>query len=243
MTTCQIMQQLTVRQALNILEILPDILFWIKDENCDFVYGNQLLVNHMNCKAVEQIIGKSDLDFFPAHIANQFMVDDKKVMTGDLVTERLELNMDNFGQIAWYSTTKRPLFDDHGSIIGSYGYTRHLQKTVKTLSAAEQLNTPVTYIHQHFHQEISIEKLAEITHISVSALERRFKKHLAKTPKQFIREVRLEHARKLLIETNLPIAEIAYQSGYTDHSYFSRHFKLMFNKLPSALRTLTRVAK
>lgn len=240
MNTEQMMKQLNVKQVLNMLEILPDIIFWIKDESCNFIYANQLLIKQVNCTCLEQITGKSDLDFFPTHIANQFIVDDKKVMNGDLVTERLELNMDKSGEIAWYSTTKRPLFDDRGDIIGSYGFTRHLQKTVKTLSAFEQLNAPVKYIHQHFHIDISIDQLAESAHISVSALERRFKKFLAKTPKQFIREVRLEHARKKLVETNLPIAEVAYQSGFSDHSYFSRHFKLMFNELPSTLRANTR---
>ncbi|GAW95409.1 MULTISPECIES: helix-turn-helix domain-containing protein [Colwellia] len=40
----------------------------------------------------------------------------------------------------------------------------------------------------------------------------------------------------LWVETKLPIAQVAYQSGFSDHSYFSRHFKMMFTELPSALR-------
>ena len=204
----QITQQLTVKQVLNILEVIPDIIFWIKDERCKFIHANQLFIEHLGCKSIEQVLGKSDADFSPHHIANQFFVDDKKVMEGSFVTERLELNIDKSGEIAWFSTTKRPLFDDKNIIIGTYGFTRHLQKTVKTLSAYEQLNAPVKYIHQNFHLNISIEKLAEFSHMSVSALERRFQKCLAKTPKQFIREVRLEHARKQLIETTLPLSLI-----------------------------------
>ena len=239
-TTNKIIQQLTVKQVLNMLEILPDIIFWIKDRDCKFIYANHLFIEHLGCRTLEQVIGKSDVDFTPTHIASQFTVDDQKVMNGDFVTERLELNTSKSGEMAWFSTTKRPLFDDRGEIIGTYGFTRHLQKTVKTLSAFEQLNEPVKFIHKNFHLNISIEKLAKSAHLSVSALERRFQKYLAKTPKQFIREVRLEHARKLLIETALPIAEIAYQCGFSDHSYFSRHFKLMFNELPSNLRSTSR---
>lgn len=235
-----ITQQLSVKQALNILEVLPDIIFWIKDKDCRFIYANQLFIEHLGCRTIEQVLGKSDLDFSPEHIANQFIVDDKKVMNGDFVTERLELNIDKSGSMAWFSTTKRPLFDDDNTIIGTYGFTRHLQKTVKSLSAFEQLKVPVKYIHHNFHLNISIEKLAESAHLSVSALERRFQKYLSKTPKQFIREIRLEYARKQLIETSLPVAEIAYQCGFSDHSYFSRHFKLMFNELPSTLRSKSR---
>lgn len=235
-----IVQQLSVQQVLKIFEILPDIIFWIKDEESRFVYANQLFIEHLGCKSIEQVLGKSDMDFSAPHIANQFIVDDKRVMNGEFVTERLELNMDKSGTMAWFSTTKRPLFDDENVIIGTYGFTRHLQKTVKSLSAFEQLKAPVKYIHQHFHLNISIEELADSAHLSVSALERRFQKYLAKTPKQFIREIRLEYARKRLIETSLPIAEIAYQCGFSDHSYFSRHFKLMFNELPSKLRSSSR---
>ena len=92
------------------------------------------------------------------------------------------------------------------------------------------------YIKDNFHLDISIEHLADVAHLSVSALERRFKKHLVKTPKQFIRQIRLENARQLLVETNLPISEVAYQCGFLDHSYFSRQFKLMFDELPSDIR-------
>lgn len=235
-----IIQQLSVKQVLNIFEILPDIIFWIKDNNSRFIYANQLFIEHLGCKTIEQVLGKSDMNFSAPHIAKQFIVDDKRVMNGEFVTDRLELNMDKSGSMAWFSTTKRPLFDEQNNIIGTYGFTRHLQKTVKSLSAFEQLKVPVKYIHQHFHLNISIEELADSAHLSVSALERRFKKYLSKTPKQFIREIRLEYARKRLIETSLPIAEIAYQCGFSDHSYFSRHFKLMFNELPSTLRSNSR---
>ena len=160
----------------------------------------------------------------------------KKVLAGESVTDRLEMNMNNSGEVAWFSTSKRPLLAENGEITGSYGITRHLQKTVKSLSGIDELKTPVDFIRHNFHLEITIEQLADVAYLSVSALERRFKKYLAKTPKQFIREIRLEHARRLLIETKLPIAEVAYQSGFADHSYFSRHFKLMFNELPSELR-------
>ncbi|WP_220735645.1 helix-turn-helix transcriptional regulator [Shewanella sp. c952] len=73
-------------------------------------------------------------------------------------------------------------------------------------------------------------------HLSISALERRFTKHLGQTPKQFINEVRLKNARRLLIETNESIANIAQETGFNDHSYFSRQFQRLFGKSPSQFR-------
>jgi len=83
---------------------------------------------------------------------------------------------------------------------------------------------------------IRLDVLAKISHLSISALERRFKKYLSKTPKQYIIDVRLEHARRLLVETTLPIALVAEQSGFVDASYFSRRFKRKFAVLPSEFR-------
>ncbi len=231
-----LLNKVSVQQVLTMFDMLPDIIFWIKDTQSRVVYANQMFVEHLGYSSLEQVIGKSDRDLSPKHIAKQFIADDQKVMSGETVTDRLEMNIDKSGGLAWFSTSKRPLVDEHNVIIGSYGVTRHLQKTVKTLSGIDELKVPVQFIRENFHLEISIEQLAEVAHLSISALERRFKKHLAKTPKQFIRQIRLENARRLLVETKLPIAQIAYQSGFADHSYFSRHFKLMFDELPSQIR-------
>ncbi|MEW6993020.1 helix-turn-helix domain-containing protein [Colwelliaceae bacterium MEBiC 14330] len=235
-----LLNKVSVQQVLTMFDMLPDIIFWIKDNQSRIVYANQIFVEHLGYISLEQVLGKSDADLSPNHIAKQFIADDKKVMLGETVTDRLEMNINKAGELAWFSTSKRPLFDEHKVIIGSYGFTRHLQKTVKTLSGIDELKIPVQYIRKNFHKEISIEKLAQVAHLSISALERRFKKYLAKTPKQFIRQIRLENARRLLIETQLPIAQIAYQSGFSDHSYFSKHFKLMFAELPSQFRLQSR---
>ncbi len=237
MSSLAILDKVSVKQVLVMFDMLPDIIFWIKDSDCQVVYANQMFVEHLGLKNLEQVLGKGDEDFSPKHLAKQFLADDKKVMLGDTVTDRLEMNTTQSGELAWFATTKRPLFDEEGVIIGSYGVTRCLQKTVKSLSGIDELKVPVQYIRRHYANDITIEQLASVAHLSISALERRFKKYLAKTPKQFIRQIRLENARRLLIETQLPIAQIAYQSGFADHSYFSRHFKLMFDELPSDVRS------
>jgi AraC-like DNA-binding protein len=185
---------------------------------------------------LEQIIGKTDFFFSPKHMAQQFSNDDKKVMLGEKVTNRMELNITPKGDIAWFSTSKRCLKSNEGEILGTYGLTRHLNKTSKALSYMEELAKPIQFVKENYQQEISIEHLAKISHLSVSALERRFKKHLAKTPKQFINEFRLEQARKLIVETSKPIAEISFLTGFSEPSYFSKQYKKLFNILPSTSR-------
>ena len=79
-------------------------------------------------------------------------------------------------------------------------------------------------------------ELASLSHLSISALERRFKKYLGLTPRHYIIQVRLENARRLLVETTLPINVIAAEVGFQDASYFSRKFYQLFETKPSEFR-------
>ena len=231
-----LLKQLSAYQLIEFYDLLPDILFWINDLESKCIYANQAFIEHLGLPHLEQIIGRDDFTFSPAHLAKQFITDDKKVMKGEKVTNRMELNISNQENIAWYATSKRKLLDDEGNIIGTYGLTRHLTKMSKSLNYMTELESPIHHIRQHYDQHISIENLAKVSHLSVSALERRFKKYLAKTPNQFINEFRLEQARKMLIETELSIAEISYRVGFTDPSYFARKFHMLFDALPSEFR-------
>jgi AraC-like DNA-binding protein len=226
-----------MRQIIHMLDLLPDTLFWIKNDNSEIIYTNQALINKLGFKSLSEIVGRSDEYFSPPHLAKQFMTDDKKVMAGELVTNRIELNLSDNGEFAWFSTTKRPLFNNNNVIVGSYGFTYRLERSSPELSTISAIKTPVDFIRKNYHQDISIDELAKLSFLSVSALERRFKKHLSKTPKKILNEIRLENARRMLIETSQPIMEIAYQCGFSEHSYFSKKFKSLFGMLPSQLRT------
>ncbi|MBC3766924.1 helix-turn-helix domain-containing protein [Neptunicella marina] len=222
MTEHELLQQAGVQKIIAAFDLLPDILFWVKDTQSRIVYANTEFVQHQGFKHLEQVLNKTDYDFSPQHMAHQFVSDDERVLAGHQVTDRLELNHTSSGELGWFSTSKRILTDAKGNIIGTLGITRHLEKTSKTLLNVNAIEAPVKYIREHYYTNITIEKLADLAHLSVSALERRFKKYLAKTPNQFINETRLENARRLLIETSLPVGEIAYQCGFSGPSYFSK---------------------
>jgi len=232
----ELLYQMGIKQLISMFDILPDIFFWIKNKEHRFIHVNQLFMDNYGLKGLEQILGKTDYDISPAHIARQFVRDDNKIINGQHVTERLEMNMTQAGDTAWYSTSKRPIVNELNEIIGSYGITRHLQKQAMVMSGVEAIKVPVDYIREHYQENFTIDELAEVTHLSVSALERRFKKYLNKTPKQFINEVRLENAQRLLVETNIPISQVSDAVGFSDHSYFSKQFRSFFDELPSDFR-------
>lgn len=230
-------------QLIEAFNLLPDILFWVKDIDCKVVYANQVYVEHVGARKLEEVLGKTDFAFSPEHIAHQFISDDKKVLAGESISNRLELNLPHNGEIGWFSTSKRPLFDERGDIIGTYGVSRHFEKSHRELLHVDSIRVPIIHIQKNLQKDIQITELANITHLSVSALERRFRKHLGKTPKQYINDARLTHARKLLFETDLPIGEVAYQSGFNEPSYFSKQFSKLFGCVPSEFREKSKLAE
>lgn len=94
----------------------------------------------------------------------------------------------------------------------------------------------VKYILENIQSEIRLEDLLRVTHMSKPTFSRQFKRHTGRTLVTFINEVRVDHARRLLIETTKPITEVAFDSGFTNLSHFNRQFRRVCDCSPRDLR-------
>tara|TARA_R110000823_G_scaffold305166_3_gene427075 strand:- start:248 stop:1000 length:753 start_codon:yes stop_codon:yes gene_type:complete len=222
------------------LDLLPDTHAWLKDTQGRFVYGNRLFFERFGFTSINSLLRKSDYDLAPDHLAENYVADDALVLQGKVVTDRLELILGRHGRGDWFLTSKWPVYDRREAIIASFGISRHLNRTEGTAQPLRELRAPVDYICEHFAASISVASLASACNISVSALERRFRKHLDKTPHQYINEVRLANARQLLLETDKPVGSIALETGFSDHSHFTRSFTRHFGETPRATRAKAR---
>lgn len=227
-------------QNFAMLDLIPDTHAWIKNTEGRFVYGNRLFFERFGYSSMQGLLGNCDYDLAPAHLAEKYCHDDARVLEGHVVTDRLELITGEGDTGDWFLTSKWPVYDLHERIIGSFGISRHLNRTERTTIPFQELRAPVDYICQNFAANISVESLASASNISVSALERRFKKHLQKTPHQYINEVRLDNARQMLLETDQAIGTIALETGFADHSHFTRAFSNHFGSTPSQARNRRR---
>lgn len=97
----------------------------------------------------------------------------------------------------------------------------------------ESVSKARSYIEQNITIDISIEQLASYLNISTRQLQRLFKEEINLTPKQFITILRLERASTLLINGDLSVSEIAYETGFSDPAYFTNVFKRYFGVPPS----------
>ena len=94
----------------------------------------------------------------------------------------------------------------------------------------------VSYIQQNFTGKILLKEFGEQFHLSEKYISRYFKEHFHITISQYVTYLRLEHAKQLLQDTDIPVTEVAMQSGYQNVSYFIRSFKKTYGRSPLKYR-------
>ena len=97
----------------------------------------------------------------------------------------------------------------------------------------------VEIMEANIEEPLRQEALAGRIGLSRRQLERLFRRHLGRTPAQFYLESRLERARHLIHQTDLPIMSIACATGFVSASHFSTCYRQMFGKTPRAERGQT----
>jgi len=103
-------------------------------------------------------------------------------------------------------------------------------------SETERLNDIYSYTMNNFKEKISLEEIASTGCLSVNSFCRYFKSQTKKTFSQFLMEIRIGHACKLLIENKLTVSKICTESGFNNFSNFNRHFKLISKQSPLEYR-------
>ena len=99
-----------------------------------------------------------------------------------------------------------------------------------------EMDAAVSYFHENYNKNISIESYASDHNMSVSWFIRNFKEYTNATPAQYLLSLRISNARVLLESTSYNISEISNIVGYDNPLYFSRVFKKQFGISPSEFR-------
>jgi AraC-like DNA-binding protein len=97
---------------------------------------------------------------------------------------------------------------------------------------ADKINLVYAYTFANFQKKISIPEVARAANISRHSFCRYFKSRTLKTYWQFLLEVRVGYACKLLIENQNSVSQICYASGFNNLSNFNRQFKVITGKTP-----------
>lgn len=109
-----------------LMDTIPDHIYF-KDTDSRFVHINQALAEYFGLSDPAQAVGKTDFDFFTEEHAQQAYADEQEVMrSGQPVVGLEEKETWPDGRITWVSTTKVPLHDKEGHLIGTFGLSRDI---------------------------------------------------------------------------------------------------------------------
>lgn len=116
-------------------------------------------------------------------------------------------------------------------LLSSTGFTQQIVE-----ENAERINLIYHYTFNNFQDEITIEKVSGASNLSPNYFCRYFKSVTKKTYWQFLREIRIGYACKLLVEGVMNVSEISFSCGFNNQSNFNRQFKLITGKTPLEYR-------
>ena len=100
-----------------------------------------------------------------------------------------------------------------------------------------QLRKVEDYIAEHFAEEISIERLADLVEMSSSHFSHVFKYSTGMTPLQFVTRQRITRAQQLIRETSSSLINVGLDVGYTSPSHFAQVFRRVVGVTPTKFRS------
>jgi AraC-like DNA-binding protein len=118
-----------------------------------------------------------------------------------------------------------------------FGGSRLLQwELVRQQQRSLRLKGLFDHVREHYAERLSVAAAARLAGMSASAFMKAFKRVAGMSLVRYVNHVRLSRAVRLLRESELTIAEIATEVGFSDQSYFDRRFRKEFGQTPSAFR-------
>ncbi|MDT0145599.1 AraC family transcriptional regulator [Priestia aryabhattai] len=100
----------------------------------------------------------------------------------------------------------------------------------------ERMSRITEYIQKNYMHPLTLEELAAMEQLTYPYLSRYFQQHMGQTFLKYVNEIRLEHSLRYLIETDLPIIQIAMECGFTNLNTFHKLFKNTFHTTPHQYR-------
>ncbi|MDT7829355.1 AraC family transcriptional regulator [Pricia sp. S334] len=119
------------------------------------------------------------------------------------------------------------------NLLSSPGYTG-----VFKTNDAEKMHLVYDYVMKHFTTKIELQDVADLLNMTTTSFCRYFKPRANKTFTRFVNEIRIGHARKLLLEDNFNISQISYECGFNTLSNFNRQFKSIVEMSPHEYQKL-----
>jgi AraC-like DNA-binding protein len=216
----------------------PDVAFFVKDSAGRYVAVNDSLLERHGLRSKSQVIGKCPLDICAGDFGRIPTEQDERVLrSGCPLVDHLEMQWHRPHDPVWCLTTKLPILDASGAVVGLIGFSRDLRAPVEPHEIPRDFAKALEDFEQSLSSEVTPAWLARRSHLSSQRLARLTKRLFGLTPSQFITKSRIAAASRMLRDPAPSVSEIAHACGFCDHSAFTRAFRSAIGMTPSEFRT------
>lgn len=223
-------------EVIELLDYVDDLLLWMKDAEGHYQWVNTAFLINFNIGSRAEIIGHKDFDICEPVLAHQYRMDDERVLAGERIRSRVEL-VGRFNHTArWCLTSKIPLHDREGAIVGTVGITRGIENLSDEGIMDSPLSAAIRHVGQNVSQSTTNAALAKMCGLSVRAFERQFQSAYGVTPHEYVRNLRVRMSCQALVFSQKPLAEIAADFGFADQSHFTKEFRRLMDETPRSYR-------
>lgn len=213
------------RALARLFDFLPEVFLFVKDREHRFVMANRALYRMHGCRSEQEMLGRTDHDFHPPVLAQQYVDEDRRVMeSGKVLIDQVWLVPDAGGHPRWYLSTKMPVRDRSGAVCGVAGFLRPHEHAGEAPQEYRRLVPAIDAALKRYGEPLAMRELAELAHLSLSQFQREFRRLFRMTPSAFLQQVRLQAARRRIEDSDVPIGTIAVECGFFDQSHFGKAF-------------------
>lgn len=217
---------------------LSDIVYFIKDARGAYLVVNETLVARCGVANKQALIGRTPADVLSEAFGKRFALQDQDVLrNGKPLLSQLELHIYPRGEVGWCLTTKLPLRNQVGEIVGLVGVSQDLRLPNIQTEDYLQMASAIQHAEKNLSTPPSVTELAEIAGMSRYQLDRRMRRVFGLATGQWLLKMRLDAARRMLQSTETSIAAISLQAGYADQSAFTRQFRQAIGLSPGEYRS------
>lgn len=225
------------RTLLDLFDVIPGVSMYIKDTESRWVRANRVVCEVVGAKHPDDLIGRTDFDFFPPALAAQYVAEDQRVIhSGKSVLDQVWMVPGKNGLPRLYLCSKIPLHDHKNNVVGIAGLNRPYEYSADDSAGYSRLISVITFVTENYARDIEVTDIAEHVYLSVSQLQREFSKNFGITPNRYLREVRVGVVRHLLENSDQSLSTIATDCGFYDQSHMTRHFKASTGLTPHKYR-------
>lgn len=224
-------------EALSLFDYFDNLTYFLKDHLGRYIACNDTLMRRCGHSEKKPLIGKTSMEMYPDPLGQFFLSQDLAVVrTGNPLLNEMEQHPYPNHKNGWCLTTKLPLRNKAGHVVGLVGMSRDIQAPDQDPEIYASVARVVQHVKQNLDSPLKSADLAEMAGLSVWQLDQQVKSLFGVSAAQLVLQTRMDTAARALRETKVPITAVALSAGYGDQSAFTRQFRKTFGMTPGEYR-------